>query len=387
VLGGTAQLVAAFSGGDGRLVPQQNGAMSLPILSGVPVEVGPLRGNVTYTVNVTSAAGRTVSRDLVVGLSGPGTWALLAGAAPAYGRTGHTATRLPDGRVLVAGGFTSFFGGQEFPSATELYDPAVGTISAGPALLHARAHHAAALLADGRVLLAGGSAVQGQPVDEAEVLDVTAGTATAAGSVGGAGWVPWLAALPGGVAMLHSESMYSASGAAVLRFDPGTGLLAPLTTVSGLGWVESFVMPDGRLLLLSGGRYGLTPSSLLDPGTGAVQDTGTTLQELVPFDAVQLQDGRVLALDAVFAELYEPASGAFSATGTPAQVSYGAHRGLALLADGRVLVVDGYGAELYDPATGEFAATGGPLGESVFTALPDGSVLGTGGAGERYRPP
>ena len=83
-------------------------------------------------------------------------------------RAFHTATRLPDGRVLVAGGFNVALGGQFCPdgdclrlSATdsiEIYDPRQGTFSSPPgaALSVPRALHTATLLPDGRVLVAGG---------------------------------------------------------------------------------------------------------------------------------------------------------------------------------------------------------------------------------------
>ena len=84
-------------------------------------------------------------------------------------RAFHTATRLPDGRVLVTGGFNVALGGQFCPdgdclrlSATdsiEIYDPRQGTFSSPPgaALSVPRALHTATLLPDGRVLVAGGA--------------------------------------------------------------------------------------------------------------------------------------------------------------------------------------------------------------------------------------
>src|SRR6185503_3325777 len=79
-------------------------------------------------------------------------------AAPAVSSTmlverrGHTATRLSDGRVLIAGGENSTGTLNE----TELYDPSSGTFSAAANMATARADHSATLLADGRVLIAGG---------------------------------------------------------------------------------------------------------------------------------------------------------------------------------------------------------------------------------------
>jgi hypothetical protein len=159
---------------------------------------------------------------------------------------------LADGRVLVAGGRSGLSGALD---TTSLWDPADGSTAPGPRLLHARARHAAALLQDGRVLLAGGEVVGGPAVDEAEVLDLVTGTSTAAGSVGPAWWFPQLVALPDGSAVLHSASMYQAPSATILRFDPGTSTLAPLASAA-LGWVRSFAP---RAAASSSSPAGATP--------------------------------------------------------------------------------------------------------------------------------
>lgn len=67
-------------------------------------------------------------------------------------RAGHTATLLPDGKVLAAGGLD----GVSFLPTAELYDPAAGTWSVVSGLVPPRTGHSATLLADGSVLLAGG---------------------------------------------------------------------------------------------------------------------------------------------------------------------------------------------------------------------------------------
>jgi hypothetical protein len=71
------------------------------------------------------------------------------------GRSGHTATLLPDGRVLVTGGFGQ--GSRREALATaEVFDPARGAFFAVGPMSAARTGHTATLLLDGRLLVAGG---------------------------------------------------------------------------------------------------------------------------------------------------------------------------------------------------------------------------------------
>ena len=74
----------------------------------------------------------------------------------AQARYGHTATPLPDGRILIAGGTTPDLPDTDVSSSVEIYDPATGTFAAGGAMLRPRSHHTATLLTDGRVLLGHG---------------------------------------------------------------------------------------------------------------------------------------------------------------------------------------------------------------------------------------
>jgi hypothetical protein len=106
---------------------------------------------------------------------------------PGSARTGHTATLLPDGRVLIVGGGD---GRRSAVASAELWDPASETFEATGSLGHSRSGHTATLLPDGRVLIAGG----GVPVRNrftcpevciasAEVWDPTLGSFTSTGSL------------------------------------------------------------------------------------------------------------------------------------------------------------------------------------------------------------
>src|SRR5437660_128069 len=81
-----------------------------------------------------------------------GTWTATGSLGTA--RAEHTATLLPDGKVLVAGGYAA-----GWLASAELYDPATGTWTVTGSLATARSNDTATLLPDGKVLVAGGYTV------------------------------------------------------------------------------------------------------------------------------------------------------------------------------------------------------------------------------------
>lgn len=107
-----------------------------------------------------------------------GTWTVTGSLNTA--RFLHTATLLPSGMVLVAGGLDGTFNAT--PTA-ELYDAASGTWTVAGSLNTARYEHTATLLANGKVLVAGGSDSSGNASTSAELYDPTSGTWTATGSL------------------------------------------------------------------------------------------------------------------------------------------------------------------------------------------------------------
>ena len=84
----------------------------------------------------------------------------------------HTLTLLPDGRVLAAGGVHPVLIDSSIYSTTQIFDPATNSWSPGPELAEPRSHHSATLLPDGRVLLIGGigSENMGTPLTSMEFV-------------------------------------------------------------------------------------------------------------------------------------------------------------------------------------------------------------------------
>jgi len=131
---------------------------------------------VTGYTPITGAARSTVA------IYNPVTGAWTSAGHMLQARTGHTATMLPNGLVLIAGGKVPLPGGAYTISGSfELFDQATGTSTAviGVGLAIPRTGHAAALLQDGKVLFVGGSNNLGV-LDVAEIYDPSANPVTLA---------------------------------------------------------------------------------------------------------------------------------------------------------------------------------------------------------------
>ncbi len=249
-----------------------------------------------------------------------------------------TATTLPDGTVLLAGGRT----GTIYPTGTaERYDPATGAFRAPTALQSSRYAFTATLLPGGKVLLAGGRDASNTPSRTAELYDPTTGTSTAT------------------PLMVGAHASHTAT-----------------------------LLPNGRVLIAGGG--GSSAAELYDPVANTWTATGSMSTARDAGAAVLLPSGKVLVTGGVTvqpnpvatAELYDPATGTFSPTGT--MLGARSTHTATLLSTGKVLLAGGQDErlELYDPASGTFAEAGtlGVRRSPTATTLPDGKVLVVGGA-------
>lgn len=158
-------------------------------------------------------------------------------------RSGHTATLLQDGRVLIAGGFRNLEAGKETDvnDTAEVFDPVTGAFtSAGKMCADgscARAHGQAALLRDGRVLVVGGIDGSGKPTATAVVYDPAKNAWSAAGSMehprrghtatllGGRG--------DGPVVVVGGVDESGTIVESVELFDPATNAFGPMRDPSG----------------------------------------------------------------------------------------------------------------------------------------------------------
>jgi hypothetical protein len=347
----------------------------------------------------------------LLGFSHPGApWPSGAGAvseiaAMHTARASHTSTLLPNGKVLIAGGFAGS-GGESNPYLTaELFDVSSGTFEPVGSMSVGRSGHTATLLHNGRVLIVGGWTGHYGRLGSAEIYDPAAGAFAPTGNMAieRAGNTATL--LPDGRVLVAGgvDRQENAISSAEI-YDPATGRFVQTGSMAEpRGAHTATALKDGRVLIVGGGS-GHYPSQniyrsaeLFDPGTGKFTAAGQLIVGRHKHAAILLPSGKVLVVggsdnrdwhgEYASAEIYDPRSGTFSATGAMNTARFKLPAAVALLSNGKVLVAGGGPfAELYDEATGSFTKVPGSLGSARFfaslTLLSGGQALITGGYAE-----
>lgn len=257
-------------------------------------------------------------------------------------RSNHTATLLADGRVLIAGGYDL---NGDLATTDEIYDPATETFTATPALPAADrlADHNAILLADGRVFVAGRET---SGPSRFRVRDPSTATWSAAGTppdLYGASVRPTLLA--------NGQVLVVDSGDDAYLYDPGPGGGWQATGEKGTQYVvDTVLLPSGDVLIC----HNWMNYSLYDVKTRTFQ-TPFPAASFWPrsqsgFQATLLQDGRVLLTGGIGgnggAEPMRMAAVLDTATGVTTPLAEMAatrsYHDALLLTSGRVLVAGGF---------------------------------------------
>jgi Galactose oxidase, central domain/Kelch motif len=176
---------------------------------------------------------------------------------PGNGHGQHTATLLPNGKVLVAGGLGDRGVGT---NAVSLYDVATNTWSPGASLIQLRFLHRAVLLRNGKVLVAGGySENYGPKRNTAELYDPATNTWSPTGSLATSPIDPTMTLLPDGKVLLAGgesrEQLNSGSGGdrTAQLYDPERGAWSPAGSMnSGRSWHSATLLPNGTVLVVGG---------------------------------------------------------------------------------------------------------------------------------------
>jgi Kelch motif/Galactose oxidase, central domain len=309
-------------------------------------------------------------------------------------RSGHTATLLQDGRVLIAGGMRR---NQDFYRSAELYDPASGKFLATGSMNLARVGPAGVLLRSGKVLVVGGF-VGHACTDSVELYDPGTGKFAVIGKMTVVRGEPRATLLADGDILITGGTDRDTPGgmasaemfhAADLKFEA----VAPMqfARISH----TATLLNDGRVLI-AGGRGDVvnTSAEIYDPMTKKFTVTGNMVTARYKHSAGLLPDGRVLIAGGsderdwhgamASAEIYDPKTGKFTATSPLNDSRFKLPGDAAQLTSGDLLIAGGSkSVEVYDPASGKFLLAAGQIDDArhfmTETRLKDGSVLLAGG--------
>ena len=170
-------------------------------------------------------------------------------------RAGHTATLLGDGRVLIIGGNTS---DEDVTASAEIFDPRTSSFAAVSRLKQARSEHVAAVLHNGHVLIAGGENGN-QDVNSAEEFDPQTERFSPVGNLASARAKAAAVTLQDGTVLIIGGQSAGPQGAALQtseRFDPRTRRFHPDATMH-----EARYKIDGSVVLLTNGDVLVTGGS------------------------------------------------------------------------------------------------------------------------------
>ncbi len=381
VAGASAKLRGVFTQGTGT-VDQGVGA----ITSGDSVAVSAINASTTFTLSVTNAAGRTVTRTATV-VTDPGSFA--ATGSMSNGRHFHATVLLADGHVLALGGYDS----NGRLSTAETYDPGTGVWmpTAGP-LTQERNYPEAILLADGRVLVTGGI-TGGSYTAAAELYDPISRTFVATGPMDTARVTHAMHLLDDGRVLVLGGTTLGLNPTSLTQaeiYNPTTGTFSNTGSL-GLArwyWPGTARLPDGRVLVMSGigSSSDGTSIEIYDPALGLFGPAaGTTAGNA---SVVRLLDGSVLAAGSNVTKRWS--NGTLTTVGAQVRPRFQVSRAL-LLPTGKVLIVGDSGApgqegrseaELFDPTTNAHRLTGKTMssrGSPRANLLRTGAALMVGG--------
>lgn len=376
--GASSSTTLQFGFGTGVLDPG-----GLPVISGNTYSVSPLV-NTAYTLTVSNLQG-------VVRTSGGFVQVWDQGAHLPTGqlitpRAGHTATLLNSGKVLITGGYTPRQNnGDGYLDTAELYDPATKTFSAISSRMSVgRSGHSATLLKNGKVLIAGGWSNYAIFTDSADLYDPSTNTFAATGHMNIGRTNHGSLLLPDGRTLLAGGLGETLSGSVSMEiYDPNQETFQPTI---GMRYQRStamlFLRPDGTVLILGGTNW-IVNGEVYDPAS----NTSTFLTQELPimWGAIPIPGGRVFSYNypqaqivdlSTFSVMTFTGSSVSAAPGTPV---------LACMPNGKVLICGGYpGSQggTFDLNKQGFNQVGPilyPRTSHTATPLADGTILIAGG--------
>ena len=271
-----------------------------------------------------------------------------------FARFNHVAVKLADGRVLVAGGYLT---PGVLTASCEIFDPATGLWTITGSLSTPRQFHQAAALANGKVLVAGGLGMDARgsflTLGSAELYDPATGQWSSAGSLATARFLHTVTLLADGRVLVTGGSATATSGqnqptfASTELYDPATSSWMTGASMSAArNDHAATLLNDGEVLVTGGWGSSGNPSftaELYDPVQGQWTAAARMRVPRASHTTTLLPDGQVLAVGGwgnwVVAEIYAPDKDTWSPV---AELNEGrAAHSATLLNDGAVLVASG----------------------------------------------
>jgi hypothetical protein len=309
-------------------------------------------------------------------------------------RSGHSATLLPNGKVLIAGGMRR---NQDFYRSAELYDPSTGNFQPTGQMAVARVGHIAVLLRSGKVLVAGGW-VGHDCTDSAELYDPATRKFQPLPKMTARRGRPNATLLATGDVLITGGADHDAPGGVATAeiFRAANSGFEPLVPMHFARIANTTtLLSDGRVLIAGGRGATVTAvAEIFDPASNQFTVTASMLTARYKHSAGLLPDGRVLIAGGSddrdwagtlnSAEIYDPRAHTFTATSPLHDSRFKLPDEAVQLASGRLLIAGGSKTvEVYDPKTQKFIVAAGQMPEPrhymAETKLSDGSVLLTGG--------
>jgi hypothetical protein len=317
-------------------------------------------------------------------------------------RASHTSTLLPNGKVLIVGGIPETGPTAQSSSSAELYEPATGTFSSTGSMSVPRMSHTATLIPNGKVLITGGYAgfvnqASAGATATAELYDPRSGTFAPTGQMSLPRFSHTATLLNSGKVLIvggDGGGPYPMTATAEL-YDPLTGLFTPTGNMTTPRTQHlATLLIDGRVLIVPSGDNDDHSAEFYRPTSGTFnRTTWTTGDYAVGATATVTTNGKVLVTlnpqecdyPGIAAGLYDSASDQFIATRDA--VAGFCYPQATLLSDGSVLIAGGVWflgpiAQIYDPASGAFSRTGDMTTDRwgyAATLLNDGTVMMSGG--------
>jgi hypothetical protein len=249
----------------------------------------------------------------------------LTGYMSAWRRL-HTANLLADGKVLVAGGQST---GGSSVSTAELFDPATGTWAVAAPMGHLRVWHTSDRLSNGKILVAGGYSSGSSYLSTTELYDPGPGTWSDTGSfANGARGLHVSAMLQSGKVLVAGGSPNAVASTAEI-YDPALGTWAGIASMNkGRTRAAASLLSSGRVLVsggLSGGSTHLSAAEYYDPAAGTWSNAGAFALARYQHRQLTLATGKVLIAGGINTEfgnyyvsecsLYDPSTHAWTSTG------------------------------------------------------------------------